>query len=101
MREQKREMFSGDFSWTSWTWDLFWECGCSLSFKAEEQQWEGEQEVHGVGHSVVNARKRGCRSSLLGLSCPFLFVSSAWFPVAEKGWVREAGKRDVTEYTSK
>lgn len=42
-------MFSGDFSWTSWTWDLFRECGCSLSFKAEEQQWEGEQEVQWCG----------------------------------------------------
>lgn len=32
-----KEMFTGDFSWTSWTWDLFWECGCSLSSGAEEQ----------------------------------------------------------------
>lgn len=32
---------------------------------------------------LVNARKRGC--SLMGLSSPFVFVSPARFPVAEKG----------------
>lgn len=30
-------MFTGDFSQTSWTWGLFWECGCSLFCGAEEQ----------------------------------------------------------------
>lgn len=92
--EQRREGFTGDFSWTSWMWGLFWECGCSLSCGAEEQGWEGGQEVHGVGHkgAVVNARKRGCRSSLIGLSSLSVFVSPAWFPGAEKGRVREAGK---------
>lgn len=47
---------------------FIWECGCSLSCGAEEQWWEGEQEVHGV----VNTRKRGCRSSMLGLSSLYL-----------------------------
>lgn len=37
VREQRREMFAGDFSWTSWMWDLLWDCGCSLSSGAEGQ----------------------------------------------------------------
>lgn len=63
----------------------------------------GEQEGRGVGHKdgVINARKRGCRSSLLGLSFPFVFVSPAWFLVAGKGWMREAERRDGTEYAPK
>lgn len=34
---ERREWFTGDFSWTSWMWGLFWECGCCLSCGAEEQ----------------------------------------------------------------